>query len=370
MKLVLFLLWMFLASSLSYIHSTLKKLSTDDTILLPEQQASVPEIQIEVEQNIQQNQHEDSQQEDRQGEKEEILSALSPAVPDYIKTPEFQQDIQMANYAHKIYSACPSKDYCMEDVEKIRVDVHPVDNNCYVIFRGTDNGKNFVTDISAEQVKNPMGPGRLHSGFASAANAITSHPIYKAGIDHCLSQGASFYFTGHSLGGAVATIAIYYFHVENKSKGLKYRFATFGSPRVGDAAFRDDFVAPSQLGGRGSRYEAVKSDEVSGVFFKTHTSPPGDGAKPGDYVPRVPPITPIVFKTMEMAAWAAKFEDPAFWATEQAAAWLGTSAAADGEGFRHVGKRYQITCDKAFYSCHSMKDVYLARVQAGEIRDV
>jgi len=71
-----------------------------------------------------------------------------------------------------------------------------------------------------------------------------------------------------------------------------------------------------------------------------------------------------------MAAWAVKFEDHDFWLLEEAAAWLGTSAAADGEGFRHVGKRYQVTCDLLPPLCHSMSDVYLPRVQAGDIRDV
>jgi len=299
-----------------------------------------------------------------------LLHFLSPQIPDYVNTPEFKQDVKMATFSESIYSSCPSLDYCIEDAGGLRVGIHKLDNKCYVIFRGTASFDNVVTDVSSWMVPNPMGPGRLHAGFAKATKAVKDNSIYKTGLQSCINDQATFYFTGHSLGGAVASLAIYYFHMENNGKGLSYRFATFGSPRVGDADFRNHAMAPSILGGKGARYEAVQTDEVTGIFFKSHTSPPGDNAKPGDIIPRLPPITPIPLKAMALAAWAAKFVDPAFWLLEEASTWLGTSAAADGDGFRHIGKRYQVTCDLAPKACHSMKNVYLPRIKANDIRDV
>lgn len=50
--------------------------------------------------------------------------------------------------------------------------------------------------------------------------------------------GASVWFTGHSLGGALATLAILDFKLTNVASGSAY---TFGSPRVGNPAFASGY---------------------------------------------------------------------------------------------------------------------------------
>lgn len=97
-----------------------------------------------------------------------------------------------------------------------------------VAFRGTEpNVKDILTDVKADLVS-AEGGGRLHRGFINAFEKVRQ-PIETALTAHA---GVPVYFTGHSLGGALAIIATRYLCAD--SNGATY---TFGSPRVGDERF-------------------------------------------------------------------------------------------------------------------------------------
>ena len=97
--------------------------------------------------------------------------------------------------------------------------------------------RDFVTDAKfcLEEVE---GGGRVHSGFKSALDQVWG-PVAER-----LKQLAkerpkrTFWFTGHSLGGALATLAA------ARYPGLRGLY-TFGSPLVGDAKFARTFRAPA-----------------------------------------------------------------------------------------------------------------------------
>lgn len=91
-------------------------------------------------------------------------------------------------------------------------------------FRGTElDPRDWETDLKARLVPWPEG-GQVHQGFAEALATIWDP------VDAALStlRGRRLY-TGHSLGAALATLAA--------SRRPPEALLTYGSPRVGDAAF-------------------------------------------------------------------------------------------------------------------------------------
>lgn len=110
-------------------------------------------------------------------------------------------------------------------------------NKLWVLsFRGTTfNASDIITDLNARFLDTPE--GKAHQGFLMAYRSVEKK------IKEALKKvpsGASFYITGHSLGGAVATVA---------TMKLEKVFPvsacyTFGSPRVGTEEWATKIRAP------------------------------------------------------------------------------------------------------------------------------
>jgi hypothetical protein len=101
---------------------------------------------------------------------------------------------------------------------------------CIVAFRGTDvhQPENLKTDLRF--LLAPESAGRVHQGFREALEHIW--PPLSAHL-----RDRACWFTGHSLGAALATLAA---ARHERVRGLY----TFGSPRVGDAAFGASLAFP------------------------------------------------------------------------------------------------------------------------------
>ncbi|MEA2900060.1 MAG: triacylglycerol lipase [Bradyrhizobium sp.] len=105
----------------------------------------------------------------------------------------------------------------------------------FVCFAGTDPLKieDWLTDFRARRTATT-----LHSGFQAAVETVW--PAIKAAIESRAPLEQALFFTGHSLGGALAIIA-----ADRALRELKVRadaVYTFGSPRTGGAAFFDDYT--------------------------------------------------------------------------------------------------------------------------------
>ncbi|MBL4762059.1 MAG: lipase family protein [Gammaproteobacteria bacterium] len=106
-------------------------------------------------------------------------------------------------------------------------------------FRGTEatSIKDIKADAKAKTTASETG-GKIHSGFKEAYEKV-SFDIQKA-LNKEEFRDKSLFITGHSLGGALATIA---------AKNLSHKAGlagcyTFGSPRVGDADWIEDIKTP------------------------------------------------------------------------------------------------------------------------------
>jgi hypothetical protein len=110
------------------------------------------------------------------------------------------------------------------DVEGTRTLVARDAARVFVAFRGTDNPKALLQDLDALPVSWEQG-GRVHRGFVSYLLPVRDALARIVDV----AAGRELVFTGHSLGAAAATLS--------ESLWPQATLYTFGSPRVGDAAF-------------------------------------------------------------------------------------------------------------------------------------
>ncbi|RCI16715.1 hypothetical protein L249_1924 [Ophiocordyceps polyrhachis-furcata BCC 54312] len=145
-----------------------------------------------------------------------------------------------------------------------------------VAFRGTDikSWANIKVDLSKVEVPSIFHNRELcrdcwlHSGFASAFDDMSAAVEDGLGkeLDKMGPEGVRVVVTGHSLGGAIATIAGSYLRTRFPKRSID--IYTFGSPRVGNQAFAK-FVM-EQKNGVTVRV-TKKKDFVTSVF---HHIPP------------------------------------------------------------------------------------------------
>ncbi|MBJ7308872.1 lipase family protein [Rugamonas sp. CCM 8940] len=109
--------------------------------------------------------------------------------------------------------------------------------DAYVVFRGTqmDDPTDIGTDLDARLHAWPQG-GKVHTGFFNALDSIWD--AVRGWLD--ANPATRLWFTGHSLGAALATLA-----ASRAGRG-DARLVTFGSPRVGDHEFAATFQ-PQQV---------------------------------------------------------------------------------------------------------------------------
>jgi hypothetical protein len=117
------------------------------------------------------------------------------------------------------------------------------ENQIIVSFRGSVNVENWVTNIDFVKTNYKSVPGaQVHEGFYAAYAAVSSEVVAAVKSLLAAHPSASFLFTGHSLGGALATFA----GVDVKEQiptSNPVSMYTFGSPRTGNQAFSDHVFA-------------------------------------------------------------------------------------------------------------------------------
>lgn len=116
-------------------------------------------------------------------------------------------------------------------------------NDAFVIvaFRGTQSDKlqDLLIDAQIKLIDWDQQPGeRVHSGFLEALDAVWTELVTMKEL-----KGRRVWFTGHSLGAALATLAGDRFKRQRGNFGFGELggIYTFGSPLVGDRRFVDGF---------------------------------------------------------------------------------------------------------------------------------
>jgi triacylglycerol lipase len=105
------------------------------------------------------------------------------------------------------------------------------EENVIVAFRGTEGKlEDWITNIAVGFMD--RAGGRVHQGFWNAMESIFAD-LVKVLNEFC-TQNQRIWLTGHSLGGALATLATAYLHQHRIPLAGLY---TYGQPRVGDSSF-------------------------------------------------------------------------------------------------------------------------------------
>ena len=125
--------------------------------------------------------------------------------------------LEMAEYCERIY----------DDGEEIRdnefsYNVVQDRGVTIVIIRGTNNGRNVLTDLDARPFKDRKLGVQVHRGFRDASEKLKNDIIENVPLEE------NIILTGHSLGGAIAQILGLWF----EDDAYEVQIYTFGSPSV------------------------------------------------------------------------------------------------------------------------------------------
>lgn len=157
-------------------------------------------------------------------------------------------------------------------------------------FRGTENVGDWISDLNAFSTSRPYGD--VHRGFLAAFQVVeTQLKAILAGL-----AGRPLLLTGHSLGGALATVAA----AEWQGQIPIAKVYTFGQPAVGKGSF-----------------PAFMQQHYSGKFFRV--------VNDDDIIPMLPPTYPHIGRLFHLAAAAGRLRSGTETISEAALA--GTAAA-------------------------------------------
>ncbi|OTB06123.1 hypothetical protein M426DRAFT_118614 [Hypoxylon sp. CI-4A] len=132
-------------------------------------------------------------------------------------------------------------------------------------IKGSESIRNWIADLSFIRVDcDLVDDCGVHAGFQTAYDEIADELLAAVKDAQAANPTYRIVFTGHSLGGAVSTVAAAHARSSSGGEGLAVDLYTYGSPRVGNAEFAD-FV----------------TDQAGAEYRVTHLDDP---------VPRLPPI--------------------------------------------------------------------------------
>ncbi|MFJ9850580.1 lipase family protein [Streptomyces sp. NPDC101150] len=107
-------------------------------------------------------------------------------------------------------------------------------------FRGTEpeQMRDWLSDATTPPCPGPGGKGFMHYGFGEALDSIW--PQVRKALGEFRDNGQSIWFTGHSLGGALAMLAGARLHFEEPRLTADGIY-TFGQPRTCDRLLAQEF---------------------------------------------------------------------------------------------------------------------------------
>lgn len=157
----------------------------------------------------------------------------------------------LSKHAYSKRSQIPWKELGIEKVRWIqdrKTDtqgfVVTIGTDIFVVWRGSESPTDFLKDASVLKVK-AFGDCKVHSGFYSCLTAVQDRlgKHLKEAIQEIggISEVSRVYVSGHSLGGALATLSAVQISTLYPSLSPRLKVITIGSPRVGNRAFKTLF---------------------------------------------------------------------------------------------------------------------------------
>ncbi|GAA3761000.1 pimeloyl-ACP methyl ester carboxylesterase [Spinactinospora alkalitolerans] len=130
------------------------------------------------------------------------------------------------------------------------------DDMVIIAFRGTqaEEIRDWLSDANAPMVPHSGNTGMAHWGFSTALEAV--YPDILDAVREFRADGQSLWFTGHSLGGALAMLAAARMHFVDGL--LADGVYTFGQPRTCDAALADAYDTAF----RGRMFRFVNNSDI------------------------------------------------------------------------------------------------------------
>lgn len=143
------------------------------------------------------------------------------------------------------WSCGPCKSYPLINVKAVSGDIQwfagfsTALNGIVLSFRGSSNIPNWITNLSVGKTNYAKCSGcQVHSGFLSAWTGIKGAVHSAIQNLRAAHRDAPIHITGHSLGGAMATLAA---PDIKESFGAIHALYTYGEPRVGNPEFSNWF---------------------------------------------------------------------------------------------------------------------------------
>lgn len=111
-------------------------------------------------------------------------------------------------------------------------------------FKGSSNIKDFFYDINISLINTVEVKGRIHEGFYKLL--MKNRTLYSISrLIENYSPDVKIIFTGHSLGGALASLMASY--SQYKFGNHRVELCTFGSPRVGNSKFCNTITGATRV---------------------------------------------------------------------------------------------------------------------------
>ncbi|WP_071517990.1 lipase family protein [Geitlerinema sp. PCC 9228] len=160
----------------------------------------------------------------------------------YQKEPTIQQQVKQWGFAKFFFIG--------DDATGAEAWIAGKEDIIFVVFRGTDEAEDWRTNTRLAQTlwktrqgeESPYYPsGMVHRGFAAALDRIW-YPISER-VNWFRDQNQTLWVSGHSLGGALASLSLARFREENIDVRGAY---TFGQPRVFNRRFAKQLDADFQ----------------------------------------------------------------------------------------------------------------------------
>ena len=111
----------------------------------------------------------------------------------------------------------------------------------YVVWRGSESKKDFQNDASIDKVPFIEDGEKVHIGFKYCWESVIgdTYDAIDTALEMLAGETTNIVVSGHSLGGAVATL--YAYSIKKHYPHYNVSSTTIGSPRVGNKTFKENY---------------------------------------------------------------------------------------------------------------------------------